>query len=316
MTISFFPSDSSGSYLLLTYKNEPYEYVLLQGSYFFELWGASGGGRNPGYGAYVSGSISFSKPQKLYFYIGQKGVNGKNTAFNGGGSGVQYGSSGGGATDIRLEHHSIGSFNSLKSRIIVAGGGGGSQSTDAYNCQGGSAGILEGLDGSQAKLNDATTITLAKGGEQTIGGEGGQGSSNGEKGKFGEGGDGSVGNTNGNGGGGGYFGGGGSATGKRITGSGAGGSSYISGFPGCKAILKNANETNLSSESFSESSIHYSGLYFLGIDAKSGNSIKWNNNGQITIRYLGNFQKKTCKKSSFHIDFVCIFVTILIDLKP
>ena len=310
---SFFPSDNNDNFLNLSYNihKKPYSYTLLPGSYLFSLWGASGGGFTPGYGAFVSGIIRLMKSEKLYFYIGQKGVNGKNSAFNGGGIGCSYGSSGGGATDIRLiDDESSDLFESLKSRIIVAGGGGGSQSQTHYQSKGGSAGILCGDDGNISP-SETITITKSTGGTQINGGIGGVGHETGigENGTFGFGGQGSVRNGNGNGGGGGYFGGGGSGTNDYIVGSGAGGSSYISGYTGCKSIKENAQENSLSLSSFTDSSIHYSGLYFTTITAKSGEEVKWDDNGQIMIRFLGGLNIKTCSQSKFiHLELIYVFI--------
>ena len=307
----FFPSDNENYLLNLSYVNKPYSYTLLPGHYLFSLLGASGGGLTPGYGAFVSGIIRLTKPQKLHFYIGQKGVNGEYSAFNGGGIGCMYGSSGGGATDIRLtDEGSSDSFESLKSRIIVAGGGGGSQSKDEYQSQGGSAGILCG-DNGKISGSRVETITKSTGGTQTQGGIGGKGYDvgMGENGTFGCGGRGSIGNANGNGGGGGYFGGGGSGTNVNIVGSGAGGSSYVSGYSGCKSIKEYAQENSLSPSSFTESSIHYSCLYFTTITVKSGEEIKWNDNGQITVRFLGNLYINTYHRSHFiHLDLIYILI--------
>ena len=96
------PFDSN-NILKLSFRDSPYEYSFRSGIYFFELWGADGGGSRPGCGAYVSGTLKLQTRTKLYIYIGQKGVNGYNTAYNGGGRGQTSGSSGGGSTDVRLK---------------------------------------------------------------------------------------------------------------------------------------------------------------------------------------------------------------------
>ena len=151
--------------------------LLQQGRYKFEAYGASGGygsssstsakledgsgcisseivekyGGNAdcklisstsGAGGYISGIISFLFPVKLYLYIGEQGkygLSGQPGGFNGGGSthhDINYSAgSGGGATDFRLFS------DTLFHRILVAGGGGGS---DNYN----PAGYLKTDDGS------------------------------------------------------------------------------------------------------------------------------------------------------------------------
>ena len=155
--------------------------LLQQGRYKFEAYGASGGcgsssstsakledgsdcisseivekyGGNAdcklisstsGAGGYISGTISFLFPVKLYLYIGGQGKYGRNSqpgGFNGGGS-THYNTntpagSGGGATDFRLFS------DTLFHRILVAGGGGGSDNAnigdyDAYDDGSGGAG--------------------------------------------------------------------------------------------------------------------------------------------------------------------------------
>lgn len=101
--------------------------VPISGNYKVELWGASGGGKDA-YGSYVSGTIELVAGQRYYVYVGEgglpgtKGNDGTSTVgqggratFNGGGYGGNAGgglypyssytggTSGGGATDIRLQ---------------------------------------------------------------------------------------------------------------------------------------------------------------------------------------------------------------------
>ncbi|MCI8620837.1 MAG: hypothetical protein HFJ50_03370 [Clostridia bacterium] len=110
------------------------------GYYQMECWGAKGGSASGagGNGAYTSGNIYLEKGEKLYIYVGQEGGNLQTLTFNGGGSGGTMYScrSGGGATDIRLEKGEWNNFESLKSRIMVASGGGGSVGAE-YKCNGG-----------------------------------------------------------------------------------------------------------------------------------------------------------------------------------
>ena len=128
----------------VTYKSGvEYSCRLLPGVYFVECWGASGshelkyeGGR----GSFVSGYIEIIKPQTIYLYPGESGKVYGDVTFNGGGSGMFRGQghdywgkleniakcgSGGGASDIRLIGGHWNNTESLKSRIIVAAGGGG-----------------------------------------------------------------------------------------------------------------------------------------------------------------------------------------------
>ena len=134
----------------------PYVLKLKPGRYQFEVWGAQGGGINTGIsGTYNGGKGGYSKGRFLlqntttfYVYVGSSGINEGNGGYNGGGA---LGASswihapdsnnrapGGGATDIRLVKGSLetlksidflttyyGPNESLLSRVIVAGGGGG-----------------------------------------------------------------------------------------------------------------------------------------------------------------------------------------------
>ena len=141
---------------------KPYEVILQRGKYFFELWGASGGNArhqnqktiradSGGKGAYVSGFISFDKLFRCYLYIGGQGEDqSSNSAksygrggFNGGGDGgsdlydydsPESSAGGGGGTDIRLLNAEVSEIESLKSRIIVAGGGGRAVSNNESVC--------------------------------------------------------------------------------------------------------------------------------------------------------------------------------------
>lgn len=133
------------------------------GRYFLETYGAQGGGSNAG--GYSSGYYGLTKGEKVYIYVGGQGEysgynydNNKdnqasstakktNGGWNGGGDGYKGSSAGGGATDIRLEKatgvdgwnnrqagvgdDTLSSDSSLKSRIIVAGGAGGTASNGA-----------------------------------------------------------------------------------------------------------------------------------------------------------------------------------------
>lgn len=114
--------------------------VPRDGYYKIEAWGAQGNNVSTnrsvgGLGAYTSGEIQLKKGDKLYIYVGEHRTD-RAASFNcgstGGGStdttngGGINGYGGGGATDIRTVLGSTwNDFNSLKSRIMVAAGGGG-----------------------------------------------------------------------------------------------------------------------------------------------------------------------------------------------
>ena len=272
-----------GNKLNLEYRNKPYQIICNPGIHFFELYGSSGGGYMPGFGAYVSGTIRFDIKTKLYAFVGQKGVNGKNTAYNGGGRGSQLGSSGGGATDIRLINGNWDNLESLKSRIIVAGAGGGSQQAD-FLSKGADAGIFVGNTGNYGSQY-GRKVAVSTGGTQTSGGLPGNGQWKGEPGEFGKGGKSGV-NERGNGGGGGYFGGGGT-TADCAVGSGAGGSSYVSGLEGCKAYQKS-------------SSYHSSWYYFTNITTKNGTETKHDGDGKIIITLITRIRGKIISCGTKH----------------
>ena len=219
------------------------------GKYKIELWGAKGGGRNGGAGGYTSGIIELNQDTKLLVYVGQYssltsgmclGTNNNNT-FNG--SELGSCSVGGGATDIRL----IGTndwqvFSSLKSRIMVAGGGGGS----LYQGNGGAGGGLTGCAGIGA--DSSLKYIIGSGGTQTSTSFG-----SGERST-------TI-------GGGGYYGGEGGYAANA-----GGGSSFISGHDGCDAISEESTEDNII---HTGQSVHYSGMHFTDTIMIDGEGYKW-----------------------------------------
>lgn len=190
----------------------------------FDVQGAAGG-RFGGLGGRVTGTLS-ELPGTLFIYVGGAGTMGTDAAggFNGGGrSGGQRSNegSGGGASDIRIS-------GSLESRIVVAGGGGG---TGGYSGGlGGHGGNLVATDGASGQGGGG------KGGTQISGGLAGSnngGLSPASAGTFGQGGSGGFSlNAGGGGGGGGWYGGGGGGGDDDDCcgdgGGGGGGSSYAS----------------------------------------------------------------------------------------
>ena len=224
------------------------------GTYKIQLWGAQGGAsrednrvstvRVGGYGAYTAGMIELNKGQTLYIYVGGKGQDGVKSGYaaggyNGGGRGDydhsddEAGGAGGGATDIRLTSGAWNDFASLKSRIMVAAGGGGTS-------------WISGL-GYGGDLTSPATITSASA-TQTSGNS------------FGVGQDGiyRYSNETTAGGGGGYYGGFATPNASYVT-NGSGGSSFISGYDGANAISEESTSTNIV---HTGQSIHYSGLKF------------------------------------------------------
>jgi hypothetical protein len=102
-----------------------YSVTLGPGAYHLEVWGAQGGNDTSypdtvfgGRGGYSKGTVQLNSKTTLYVYVGGSGT-GYLPGSNWGSTG------GGGGTDIRLQNGAWNSSTGLKTRIIVAGGGGG-----------------------------------------------------------------------------------------------------------------------------------------------------------------------------------------------
>lgn len=209
--------------------------TLLPGIYKFEAYGASGGGEAVGARSSLSyGSVgglggrataTFILPTyiTIYVYVGGAGYYNYDAGtkptggWNGGGNGGNRASgSGGGATDFRIIGGAWNNIESLYSRFLVAGGGGG---TDNWNggttSDDGSGGSGGGIEGQGAWINGSYQAYYR--GTQTSGYALGQGEHA------------SV-NTDTGGAGGGWY--GGRATNNNNGGAG-GGSGYIKGYNGC-----------------------------------------------------------------------------------
>lgn len=267
------------------------------GYYMLEVWGAQGGiggydsSSIAGKGGYSKGIVHLNASDMLYVYVGGTGVGqisdvlGDNVnigGFNGGGNNYNtsgQASSGGGATDIRIN------TDSLYSRVIVAGGGGGN-GYGSSSALGGAGGGLIGFDGTGSSgWNDS-----GKGGTQSSGGSYGSSNSNQgyytSSGSFGLGGNG-TGNSHGGGaGGGGWYGGGGGT----IAG-GGGGSSFLYTEENYNNWLSlNSNDASkylLNSNYFLSDSLTIDGNSSMpdydGVSTMIGNS----GNGYAKITYLG-----------------------------
>ena len=281
------------------------------GRYLIECWGASGGDEKNAKGAsgaYVSGVLTIYNHIDFYVYVGKKGANGKSFSFNVGGRGSTTGSSGGGATDIRLVDDE--GIEGLKSRIIVASGGGGA-SNHSKGCTGGSGGILKGEDG--YKTGPGSDVVASTGATQISGGERGypvasNPSFNGTNGYLGNGGNSAANENYGSGAGGGYFDGGGGADSQYSTSSGAGGSSYISGFHGCKAISNST--TSIWNPIMLDHPNHYSGLIFKRIKVKEGKYLQRHDDGHVTITLL-NSEDCSFNKNSRRNDICLVSLVIM-----
>ena len=242
------------------YQCYPYKVELNKGAFKIECYGA---GRQVG-GGYTSGILFVEDKLTIYLYLGGKGsqIGDKPNlyhVYNGGGAGnVAASVEGNGATDIRLNYsYDWSNFDSLKSRIMVAGGSGGSE------CGiGGVGGGIIGGDGQFGRcLNDPANYNKPGfGGTNTNGGDGELNGTFGYAALY-------LNDTilNRNLGGGGYYGGGSS----RDYGAGAGGgSSFISGYFGCDAITESSTKEKIY---HTGQSIHYSNISFVNTIVKNGN---------------------------------------------
>ena len=256
----------------------------ITGDYKIELWGAQGGdyqnnteGGNGHHGGYTSGIIHLEEGTKLYVYVGQ-GLSCRNCAsFNATRTSTGSGNPGGGATDIRLVPGQWDSLVGLRSRIMVAGGGG---SSEGGNWGGEAGGLVGYLSTRNSYINT--------GGSQVGPGVGQENPSGCATGGFG------YGSSCGATGGGGYYGGGGAS---HIYGSGSGGSSFISGHLGAVAVTsssdttprKDSNNVKCTAESAKTDitcSYHYSGYKFTNTVMIDGLGYEWNTD--VTTNRVGN----------------------------
>ena len=239
------------------------------GTYKIECWGAAGGNDDAnvvigygGKGGYTKGYIKVNNGQIFYVCVGRAGIYQGREFFNGGG--ISNGAaSGGGATDIRLDYTNWNDFESLKSRIMVAGGGGGGE--DARK-DGGAAGGTNGYSNKSGVIS---------GGAQTAGYGFGIALY-------------TLYNNDGWGGGGnGYYSGysATSETGNQHIDGGGGGSSFISGYSGCNAIDKSSTSGNIIHTGLPN---HYSGYIFTNSQMIDGASSMPSPSGGTEIGHLGN----------------------------
>ena len=287
----------STKYVNFDYTGDIQSYIVpIDGKYRIECWGAQGGTDGDiagGLGGYTSGYISLSKGKTIYVVVGQHPT-GNEECYNNGlrrygplfPDGKRHGSAwpGGGSTDIRLIYGNgqWRDFDGIKSRIMVAAGGGGACGY-WIGVPGAAAGGLKGSDG-LLKCDEIPYATTGTGGEQTQGGKNGTVAQT-ECGRnqfgysyltHGE----SLGR-----GGNGYYSGGNGGHGGGTVGSGAGGSSFISGHSGCDAIKEESTEGNIIHTGQSK---HYSNLVFEGTELSSGTDLMPSPSGVGEHGHSGN----------------------------
>ncbi|MCL2110569.1 glycine rich domain-containing protein, partial [Microgenomates group bacterium] len=252
-------------------------------AYRIELWGASGTGN--ALGGYTRGEMAFANSETIYVYVGQAGAwTLGELSFNGGGGGdstpvggSQSCANGGGATDVRTTSGTWNNTASLRSRIMVAGGGGGVDSVPTRGHSG-------GLTGYNGEVNGNSCVPL--GATQTAGGTSyafNPQCASDPSGIFGVGASSSLDSLIdcGGGGGGGYYGGGAGS----VWGSGSGGSSFISGHTGSVAIISASNQgakntcgvTCTTGINNNCCSIHYSNKSFTSTTMIDGAGYNWTN---------------------------------------
>ena len=294
------------------------------GVFRIECWGASGGDRSSdiddgGKGAYTKGEIAFSEKRTLFLSIGASGDSVMKPKYGGGGqciSNSPFSRTGGGSTDVRLENDE--DFIGLKSRIMVAAAGGGAANHASVSKAGFGGNLTGSISSATINNNCATTETynLSIPANQTHGGISSKGSALTDNGSFGKGG--SLLNLYGGSGGGGYYGGGAGNCIACFVITGAGGSSFISGYEGCDAIDKNSTEGHIW---HTGDKIHYSGVYFTAAEMKSGEQkmpqpglisqyqIGHRGNGFVRITLMSLVA--TCKRQTLHTFSFLIFLMSL-----
>ena len=276
-----------------------------EGVYRIETWGAQGTNTygEAGKGGYTAGSIRLDKDNSLYVYVGDNGSQ-TGTAWNGGGirhksGGTTCGGAGGGGTDIRVVGGAWNDATSLRSRIMVAGSGGGAGgrgNSTYYSTPGYGGGLTSAASGSYQSFAGSTAATQIAGGYSSYSNAASVADS---YGLFGMGPQTDDDNCCGAGGGSGWYGGGGGCGA-----SASGGSAYISGHTGSVAVTsKNSNNpksgctTGTTSKACSVSPYGYEFTNTVMID---GSGCKWTNtktsdcsgqpqpNGTITAGHSGN----------------------------
>ena len=304
--------------------------TLPRGVYLIECWGASGGDRSAtvkdgGRGAYTSGILTINTRRTLYLSIGASSGLSKVAAYGGGGL---FGSkctddpsrAGGGATDVRTK--SSEEFEGLKSRIMVAAGGG-AGSNHGSAASGGYGGNLTGSSNSPTfngnsydPYNQVIPATQTTEGISYI-----MKAASVTNGTFGKGG--SVDTNFCSTGGGGYYGGATGSNANCVVMTGAGGSSFISGHSGCDAVSEDSTEGSIKHTGKSK---HFSGLVFTSTQMRSGQQempLPELNNDTLTVGRTGDGSVRItiisrpnyCTKVLIHNNrYFSIFVFILLCL--
>ncbi|HPE14302.1 MAG TPA: glycine-rich protein [Bacilli bacterium] len=279
-----------------------------------------------GKGGSIEGKILLTEGETFYVYVGGAGGEATDTTcsnteintdtntggtagYNGGGTGGNdgctssnsandAGGGGGGATDIRYFGETTPTtaelaWNSslgLNSRIMVAGGGGGSTFVNdtTLNIYAGSGGGLIGKNA--GKHSSETDTNVGKGGTQNSGNAFGIGSAGiyATSTNIGDG-----------GGGAGYYGATGHTTTSEYVGAGGGGSSFISGYAGVNSITSSSLTNNPRTQT--NNTLHYSNKYFIDNEMVSGSNT---GNGNAIIAYVGTASPTRVNTSLNNVRYV------------
>ncbi len=190
----------SGDKYMFAYTGKEQVFTApISGTYVIEAWGAQGGdsryiynsdnSNTGGYGGYSTGEVYLEEGDKLYINVGGKGASvtynqssgeviyDESTGYNGGGYAAVYPensshSGGGGASHIAYKTGLLTSFKiDLESLIMVAGGGGGASTHQAYPNYSGTGGSGGGYIGGAGVPESNTCYHYGTGGTQSaIGG--------------------------------------------------------------------------------------------------------------------------------------------------
>lgn len=252
-------------------------------------------------GGYVIGDVTLVANERIFYLaVGQQGADGKYSpspstdgGWPGGGTGYydnhddDAGGGGGGFSAIYLDEFTKSTatdFDKLKTRIMVAGAGGGpAWGSSNYGYIGAGGGLNGIASGSSEAGTQDSGYTFGKGQNATSIGPG-------------------SGNVGSGGGGGGYWGGKACQTGNGVYTQGyycgGGGSSFASGMTGCKAITETSTSSSISYRTGSDATIHYSGLKFDNASTIAGNASMPNPaaaTGNITGNPNNGYIRITCK---------------------
>lgn len=189
MVCELIKAPAEGDTIICPSLGEQQHFTLLTGQYKIKCWGSAGGTRvlynKSGKGGYSEGILNNPSSTQAFIYVGGSGTYNAScrrisasyaetnywlAGFNGGGvrsgndSFKDYATVGGGASDVRL------GTDSLLSRLIVAGGGGGMGKTTSVPGDGGGLSGTYQSSGSGINYGSGTQNSAGAGTETSISG--------------------------------------------------------------------------------------------------------------------------------------------------